>query len=350
MKVSLFVSIGKLENCDSEVKCLCNLAFAQSQLGDYTSSATSFTEALDRAHTSQNTYLQFQACEGLGGCYYHLNQYADAVSTFNTAVQLLDKIEEDTSIAKERVMEKLSDATEALQRRSEGANEWPSIKRKSPEHSQLSEPRRQENSDTRESQDRSVRRRKSRKSQPLSPENGKREEKEVIKTRPTTLVNQDSCDIEIQAYEETLVSVSSIESSDYSSADHLDGSHEHTDHPGSSTRRTAKQHALTPISSLSQGQSINYPQPLVTEGCLALGHNARDIYTTQSSQLQSRGRRKRGKGVRVVTEIVQKEATQQAREASTEQDGLATTHSHISEHTRSNSLHSAQGSRVCTIL
>lgn len=329
-----------MKNCDSEVKSLCNLAFAQSQLGDYTSSATSFTEALDRAHTSQNACLQFQACEGLGGCYYHLNQYADAVSTFNTALQLLDKIEEDTSTAKERVMGKLSDATEALQRRSEGANESPSIKGNI-EHVQLSEPFRQGNNDTGESQEHSVRR-KSRKSQPVSPENGKRE----IQTRPATLVNQDSCDMEIQAYEETLVS--SDRSSDFSSADHLNGSNEYTDHPASSTHRTAK-HALTPISSLSQGQSINYPQSPVTEGCLALGPNARDIYTTQSSQQQGRGRRKRGKGVRVVTEIVQKEGTQEEREASTEQDGLASTHSHISEHT--SSLRSAQqGSRVCTIL
>lgn len=336
--LSFFIPIGKLENFDSEVKCLCNLAFAQSQLGDYTSSATSFTEALDRAHTSQNTCLQFQACEGLGGCYYHLNQYADAVSTFNTALQLLDKTEEDTSIAKERVIGKLSDATEA-QRRSEGANESPS----NIEHGQLSEPHRQGNNDIGQSQERSVKR-KSRKSQPLSPENGKREKK-VVQTRPATLVNQDSCDMEIQAYEETLVSVSSDESSDVLSADHLNGSHEYTDYPASSTHRTAKQHALTPISSLSQGQSINYPPTPVTEGCLALGPNARDIYTTQSSQQQGRGRRKRGKGVRVVTEIVQKEGTQGEREASTEQD---TTHSHIREHT--SSLHSAQGSRVCTIL
>lgn len=344
---------GKLENSDSEVKCLCNLAFAQSQLGDYTTSATSFTEALDRAYTSQNTCLQFQACEGLGSCYYHLNQYTDAISTFNTALQLLDKMEEDTSIAKDRVMGKLSDATEALQRRSEGANESPSTNRDSPEHSQLPESHRHGNNDSRESEDRSVRR-KSRKS-PEMRENGKRE-KEEIQTRPTRLMNQDSCDNEIQAYEKTLVSVSSDESCDderVSSADHLKGSHEDTDHPAFSPHRTAKQHALTPISShssLSQGQGINYPQSPVAEGCLALGPNARDIYTTQSSQLQSRGKRKRGKGAKVITEIVQKESLQQEGEESTAQDGLATNHSHASEHTHSNSLHSPQGSRVCMIL
>ena len=106
---------GRANNFISEAKCLCNLAYAQTQLNNYSSSAESFTKALGRAGAANNPYLQFQSAEGLAASSYHLGQYNAAIKHFNLALTLLDQIGEDTGMARERVMEKLSDAREALQ-------------------------------------------------------------------------------------------------------------------------------------------------------------------------------------------------------------------------------------------
>ena len=116
--VTIFVSnphVGKTNNSNSEAKCLCNLAFAQTQLKDFTAAAESYSSALERAQSTCNPYLQFQACEGMGAAYYQMEQYSEAVRYFNQAISSLNDIKEDTGIARERVMEKLSDAAEALQ-------------------------------------------------------------------------------------------------------------------------------------------------------------------------------------------------------------------------------------------
>ena len=109
------LSAGKTKNYNSEAKCLCNLAFAQTQLKDFPAAAESYSCALERAQSSRNPYLQFQACEGTGAAYYQMEQHGDAIRYFNQAILSLDEIKQDTGIARERVMEKLSDATEALQ-------------------------------------------------------------------------------------------------------------------------------------------------------------------------------------------------------------------------------------------
>ena len=116
--VTIFVSnpyVGKTNNSNSEAKCLCNLAFAQTQLKDFPAAAESYSSALERAQSTCNPYLQFQACEGMGAAYYQMEQYGEAVQYFNQAILSLNNIKEDTGIARERVMEKLSDAAEALQ-------------------------------------------------------------------------------------------------------------------------------------------------------------------------------------------------------------------------------------------
>ena len=108
---------GKTKNYNSEAKCLCNLAFAHTQLKDYRLAAESFSSALTKAQSARNPYMQFQACEGLGAANYHLDQCSEAITYFNLALEVLDEIKQDTGIARERVMEKLSDATEALQQK-----------------------------------------------------------------------------------------------------------------------------------------------------------------------------------------------------------------------------------------
>ena len=120
LSLSLFLPLpalptGKSKNLISESKCLCNLAFAQAQLKDYPEAAKNFSNALAKAHKVRNNYIQFQACEGLGAINYHMGKYGEAVTYFKQALGILDKIKHETGIPRERVMEKLSDAEEALQ-------------------------------------------------------------------------------------------------------------------------------------------------------------------------------------------------------------------------------------------
>lgn len=60
--------------------------------------------------------LQFQASEGLGSLCIQTNYPKDAIHHLKQALKTLDEIKQDTGMARERVMEKLSDATEALQK------------------------------------------------------------------------------------------------------------------------------------------------------------------------------------------------------------------------------------------
>lgn len=64
---------------------------------------------------AENTYLQFQTCEGLGSTHQQLGRFGEAASYYQQALTILDQIGEDTGIARERVMEKLSQASEALE-------------------------------------------------------------------------------------------------------------------------------------------------------------------------------------------------------------------------------------------
>lgn len=82
---------------------------------DYPEASKNFSNALAKAHKTRNNYLQFQACEGLGAINYHMGKYGEAVSYFRQALGILDEIKQETGIPRERVMEKLSDAEEALQ-------------------------------------------------------------------------------------------------------------------------------------------------------------------------------------------------------------------------------------------
>lgn len=102
-------------NYNSESKSLCNLAFAQTQLHRLQKAIKSFSNALAKAHLAKNTYLQFQTCEGLGSTHNLMGRFGEAASYYQQALAILDRIGEDTGIARERVMEKLSEATEALQ-------------------------------------------------------------------------------------------------------------------------------------------------------------------------------------------------------------------------------------------
>lgn len=103
---------GKVKNYNSECKSLCNLAFAQTQLNQFQEAAISFSNALARAHLAKNLYLEFQTCEGLGCVHHQMGSHGEAAGNFQQALAILDHIKEDTGIARERIMEKLSEVSE----------------------------------------------------------------------------------------------------------------------------------------------------------------------------------------------------------------------------------------------
>lgn len=112
-----------MKNHNSESKTLCNLAYAQTQLNQLKEAAKTFSNALTSAYQANNNFLQFQTCEGLGSTNHQMGRYGDAVGCFEQALTILDTIGEDTGIARERVMEKLSESTEALEQRKEVSQE-----------------------------------------------------------------------------------------------------------------------------------------------------------------------------------------------------------------------------------
>ena len=107
---------GRNKNLTSEAKCLCNLAVAETHLGDYEAAKATYISAHKQASTAGNLYLQFQASEGCGSLCIHTLHHEDAVRHLKQALKTLDEIKQDTGMARERVMEKLSDATEALRK------------------------------------------------------------------------------------------------------------------------------------------------------------------------------------------------------------------------------------------
>ena len=111
----LYFSLGQIKLYEAEAKCLCNLAFAQTQVHDFKSATHSFSIALSKSEIIHNSVLQFQALEGLGSVCYHSNQLSKSISYFEQALRVLDEVGEETGMARERVMEKLSDVTEAQQ-------------------------------------------------------------------------------------------------------------------------------------------------------------------------------------------------------------------------------------------
>ena len=218
----------KLHKYSSESKCLCNLAFAQSQLHEYPSATKSYHQALTKAHSSHDKHLIFQASEGLGAIHYAMGLHSEAIGYFNEALTALGAIDTDTGLARERVMEKLSQVVEASRT---GAKPAPTTL-------QSVTPREMNQE----------------KFPPLPSTSGRGKE-DGSKTKPLILSGkseklkrQDSVDAELTAYMDSYADAERLSSSDHEEA----------------VDRTSPP-----------------PTPLyVREGSLALGPKTRELYTT----------------------------------------------------------------------
>ena len=107
----IYIYTGRNKLFTDEVKCICNLGFAQTQLHDFNSSVSTFSVGLSKAEQLSEEYLLVQCLEGLGSVHYHMKQYNKSQTNFEKALEVLSRCE-DTGLAKERVMEKLSDLIE----------------------------------------------------------------------------------------------------------------------------------------------------------------------------------------------------------------------------------------------
>lgn len=132
----------------------------------------------------------------------------------------------------------------------------------------------------------------------------------------------------------------------YDTPDHLGSSMFSRHATKSHQTQTQQQPSLTPISSLSslsQGQTNSEIMP-VQEGSLAIGPNARDNYTLQSSRVKGGQKGRKGKRSVVHMEIIPKGAAHHgrgAKESSSPPSG---------HHSPQSPRRTEQQSKVCSIL
>ena len=208
-----------------------------------------------------------------------MSQFPEAERAFNSALELLDKTGGDTETARERVMKKLSDVKEASQK---GSRANPSTDtQKSPSHSSSVTPPFNESMEDAAQDNR------------VSSAGGEErmEEGSTAAVRSDTPQSQDSHERELQAYQEAL-------NSSHGSSETV----EETSHRlcNSSQRSGLEQ------SSLFQGQDGINPPLRVTEGSLAIGANAREMYTVQQSRTEA-GRKGNRRKTGCTTEIVRRD-------------------------------------------
>ncbi len=104
---------GKSKLYKDEVECLCNLGYAEAQNNDYSNSAKSFITSLAKAEEIRNNLLIVQSLEGLGSVYYHMKQFDKSQNYFEKALKVMMECNgDDIGLAKERIMEKLSEVIE----------------------------------------------------------------------------------------------------------------------------------------------------------------------------------------------------------------------------------------------
>ena len=97
------------------MKSLCNLGVAHAQLKDYTKAIETFTSALEKATLIEDYILQLQALEGMGSVYYQMKKFSIAKENYHNALGVLRHIKYDTGLARERIMEEISNVVEAEQ-------------------------------------------------------------------------------------------------------------------------------------------------------------------------------------------------------------------------------------------
>nr|XP_033776555.1 tetratricopeptide repeat protein 24-like [Geotrypetes seraphini]XP_033776556.1 tetratricopeptide repeat protein 24-like [Geotrypetes seraphini] len=103
---------GALEERHAQGQCLCNLAFAYSQLKNYNMAEFYYQQALCAFSDVGEIHGQWQACEGLGATHFSLGNKDQAISYYKQALSLFGKSKETSDILRERILGKLVHAIE----------------------------------------------------------------------------------------------------------------------------------------------------------------------------------------------------------------------------------------------
>ncbi|XP_075060994.1 tetratricopeptide repeat protein 24-like [Mixophyes fleayi] len=103
---------GSLGDRNAQGQCLCNLAFAYSQLRNYDMAEFYYQQALQAFVDADDLLRQCHVSEGLGSTYFCLGNLDQAIHFYKEALTLYGKSKETTDAPRERILEKLTDAIE----------------------------------------------------------------------------------------------------------------------------------------------------------------------------------------------------------------------------------------------
>ncbi|XP_063782240.1 tetratricopeptide repeat protein 24-like [Pseudophryne corroboree] len=103
---------GSLGDRNAQGQCLCNLAFAYSQLRNYDMAEFYYQQALHAFVDAGDLLRQCHVSEGLGATYFCLGNLDHAIQFYKNSLNLYGKSKETTDAPRERILGKLTDVIE----------------------------------------------------------------------------------------------------------------------------------------------------------------------------------------------------------------------------------------------
>ncbi|XP_077330380.1 uncharacterized protein LOC143964479 [Lithobates pipiens] len=103
---------GSLGERNEQGQCLCNLAFAYSQLKNFDMAEFYYLQALQAFVDADDPRRQCHVNEGLGATYFCLGNLDQAIHYYKKALTLSGGTKETSDTIRERILEKLTDAIE----------------------------------------------------------------------------------------------------------------------------------------------------------------------------------------------------------------------------------------------
>ncbi|MEE6502961.1 hypothetical protein FKM82_004692 [Ascaphus truei] len=126
---------GTLGERNAQGQCLCNLAFAYSQLRNYEMAEFYYHQALNAFVDAGDMRRQWQVSEGLGATYFCLGNQDQAIFYYKKALTLFGKSKETSDIPRERILGKLTDAIDYKATQQRAVSQGESITRTRPDQS-----------------------------------------------------------------------------------------------------------------------------------------------------------------------------------------------------------------------
>uniref|UniRef100_H3APS9 Uncharacterized protein n=1 Tax=Latimeria chalumnae TaxID=7897 RepID=H3APS9_LATCH len=103
---------GALKERKAQGGCLCNLAYAYSQLKNYNMALFYYEQALCAFIEEGDLHGQWQVCEGLGATQFCLGNIDQAISFYKQALAVFGRSKDISDTLRKRIEDKLTDAIE----------------------------------------------------------------------------------------------------------------------------------------------------------------------------------------------------------------------------------------------